>query len=289
MQKRFDIGAIDTEANISSENVCVVNHVKEDTPKSMTVMHHHPYYELYLIVSGQRKYFFNDKILILNPANAILIKPNEPHRAIPSKNIAYERYAVYVEATFMSKLLKYNSGIKQLFKKGVISLTEESFEEIIRIVKCIDAETENQSELHQNSIRNHLERIMLNMSFEKNRTQAEKIQMKNDVRLQAALDYITANYNKKITLEECAKKSFMSKSNFTRVFHKVLGINLKEYINTLRVKKATQLLVETDMSISEIAYEIGYDSLSHFGMIFKGMMGAPPKEYRKQNRQQTKT
>jgi len=73
--------------NVSPENSVVIDYLKTEGISTMPVMHCHPFYEIYILLSGKRKYFFHNKIIELYPHDVLIVKPNEAHRAIPLDNV----------------------------------------------------------------------------------------------------------------------------------------------------------------------------------------------------------
>ena len=100
--------------------------------------------------------------------------------------------------------------------------------------------------------------------------------------IEKAIRYIYNNYQKKLTLTEIAEICHMNPSYFSRLFKKTTGINLALYINTLRIKAASTLLMDTDMTIIEIANECGYENLQHFCEMFKKLKGVSARQFRKE-------
>ncbi len=100
-------------------------------------------------------------------------------------------------------------------------------------------------------------------------------------RIKDVLVYIDSNYQKTITLDELSKKGNISKFYLCRIFRDVLHISPIEYINKIRVEKATEFLRNTNMSISDIAFECGFNNISYFIKIFKKFMRTTPLKYRK--------
>lgn len=91
---------------------------------------------------------------------------------------------------------------------------------------------------------------------------------------------------KSMTMEQAAQMVNMSYHHFCRTFKKMFGSSFVEYKNFLRVQYAEQLLLETNKSITEIAEDINFGSLSYFNRMFKQINGISPSEYRskKQNK-----
>jgi AraC-like DNA-binding protein len=66
------------------------------------------------------------------------------------------------------------------------------------------------------------------------------------------------------------------------MFKKATGLNFTEYVSRVRVEKARNLLLNPNLRISEIAYEVGFQSLTHFNRVFKKITGQSPTDYRSQ-------
>lgn len=94
------------------------------------------------------------------------------------------------------------------------------------------------------------------------------------------LEYINQNYDAEMELNKCAKEFHMSPNHISRMFKKYLGKNFIAYLNELRIKKAQGLLRDTELSIKEIAYKVGYNNLNYFYKNFKKITGITPKMFR---------
>ena len=100
--------------------------------------------------------------------------------------------------------------------------------------------------------------------------------------LRKAENYILENYTRKISLKEIASVAGLSPPYFSTIFKEEMGENLSKYLNRLRVDKASRLLLETDMSLSEIAACCCFEDQSWFSKIFKAYTGISPGKYRNQ-------
>ena len=97
-----------------------------------------------------------------------------------------------------------------------------------------------------------------------------------------ARQYIEANSQEELSLAAVARQAGMSTFYFCKKFKKVTGVNFAHYVSGIRVEKAKNLLLNPNYRISEIAYEIGFQSLTHFNRVFKSIAGQSPTEYRQQ-------
>jgi AraC-like DNA-binding protein/ligand-binding sensor protein len=101
--------------------------------------------------------------------------------------------------------------------------------------------------------------------------------------LRKAERYIREHYTRKVSLQEVADVSGLSAPYFSTVFKEEMGENLSSYLNRLRVDRAVSLLMETGLSLSEIAGSCGFEDQSWFSKIFKIYTGMSPGKYRDQN------
>jgi AraC-like DNA-binding protein len=95
------------------------------------------------------------------------------------------------------------------------------------------------------------------------------------------ITYIHNNFAEDITAEQVAERVNMSYSFFARSFKAATGKTFKEYLNITRMNEAEQLLVNTDLPISEVAIRCGYNSVAYFTSLYKQYKGNTPRSERK--------
>lgn len=96
--------------------------------------------------------------------------------------------------------------------------------------------------------------------------------------------YLDINYAEKIKLRDVAKSFGIHPNYLTRIFHEKYGISPKQYLISLKLKKARRLLTTTELSVSVISSSLGFDDQLAFSKIFKKEFAVSPSEYRKQSR-----
>lgn len=112
-------------------------------------------------------------------------------------------------------------------------------------------------------------------------TTSEKILTRNSYeRLDSIIYYINTNLNKRITIVALATQMCLSADHFSKVFKKILGVSPNEYIQIKRIERAQFLLLTSNMSIIEIAEEVGIYHPSQFTRLFKKVAKCLPKDYR---------
>lgn len=99
--------------------------------------------------------------------------------------------------------------------------------------------------------------------------------------LKPAIEYIYKNKSENITVENMAKVCHISQSYFSRLFSKEMGDSFSNYISKLKINWAKELLEESDMSVSQISDELGFNEPGYFIKIFKKYEGVTPSVYRK--------
>ena len=99
--------------------------------------------------------------------------------------------------------------------------------------------------------------------------------------IDATVKYIKDNLIDVLTLESVAARAGFSPVHFHNIFKTAVGKTLHEFVEEQRIKKAVNLLITTDMTLTEIAYECGFSSQSYFSYAFKRKMGKAPREYAK--------
>ena len=98
--------------------------------------------------------------------------------------------------------------------------------------------------------------------------------------VQIVKDYIGTNYKEEISLTGVAQKVHVSSSYLSKIFKEETGVNFNNYVTNVRMDKAAELLLASDMSVDEIAKEIGYNTGHYFIKKFKQIYGTTPKNYR---------
>ena len=95
------------------------------------------------------------------------------------------------------------------------------------------------------------------------------------------LTWMAANYRSDIRLGQAAAMAGMTETSFSRFFKRNTGTTFTHYLGELRIAKACELLLQTDLAVTVISSEVGYDNLSNFNRIFKLSRKSTPAAYRK--------
>lgn len=115
------------------------------------------------------------------------------------------------------------------------------------------------------------------------RLKAYQRQSKNEG-IDLARRYLRQHFREPVSLEETASRIHYAPAYLSALFRKATGMTYTEYIQHLRIDEAKRLLTITERGVTEIASEVGFNSLTHFNRIFKKLEGCAPSSYRAQQR-----
>lgn len=131
-------------------------------------------------------------------------------------------------------------------------------------------------------IKSSLLYILATLSAHKLFTPTEKNLDKRVESIKTVLTYIKENYQEKIYIADLAGQVNLNEQYFCRLFKKAIGRSPMEYINEYRIKQTLRLLEETDLPVTEVCLECGYNNLGNFLREFRKYTGTTPLQYRKQ-------
>jgi AraC-like DNA-binding protein/ligand-binding sensor protein len=98
--------------------------------------------------------------------------------------------------------------------------------------------------------------------------------------IRRAKEFINEHQTEDLTLGQVAKAVNTSTFYFCKMFKKATGINFTDYLSRVRIEKSKNLLLNPNLRVSEIAFEVGFQSLTHFNRVFKRILGQSPTDYR---------
>ncbi len=96
-----------------------------------------------------------------------------------------------------------------------------------------------------------------------------------------AKQFIARNQDNAICLATVAKAVNTSTFYFCKLFKRATGLTFTEYLARVRIEKAKTLLLDPNQRVSEVAYEVGFQSLTHFNRVFRGIVRQSPTSYRR--------
>lgn len=264
----------------------LIERVKRDANYNKQKFHVHPYYEIGFLIKGSRNMTINHSIYKLKKGNAVFILAGELHKGYPIENNPgpIEWINVYFMEEYIEPFCEIfgKAQLLEFFKNNIIDIPigrREYLEDLLR--KMLD-EYNGVDELSNQLLKSYFSELMIFLiRCNKNNGGDILDYDENNKAIADAAEYIYFNYDKDITLEEVTTKFNMSKSYFSKRFKEVTGFGYKEYLISVRLKEACNLLLNTDKSITQIAFECGFNDSNYFGDAFRKAKGVSPHKYRK--------
>ena len=122
--------------------------------------------------------------------------------------------------------------------------------------------------------------LLLHYAEQEYRAESHAARPRNET-VEQICAYLAANYQQKFSLSEVAAKFYISPYYLSRLFRRVTGQSIVDYINGRRIEAAQKLLETTELSIGTVAEQTGFASAAHFRRVFRETMGTGPLQYRK--------
>ncbi|QLE01816.1 helix-turn-helix transcriptional regulator [Galbibacter sp. BG1] len=251
-------------------------------------VHYHSDYELKFIRNGKGiKRIIGSNIENIDDIELVLIGPHLLHGwetcEKQHKNI-YELTIQFQEDLFTEELLCRNimNNIRKLLYKSIYGVSF-SKETAIAIADEIQAAIKLEG---MDYFLKMISILQILASSKNQRILSSLINLKAEYKgvedIQKVYDYIHKNFARKITLDEMASLINMSHVSFNRFMKKHTGKTLIDYLNEVRIGQASQMLIEKDYTVSEIAYLCGYNSIANFNRVFKKIKQYTPTNYREE-------
>jgi len=267
--------------------------VKQNTDKrqrKLASWHVHPEIELVYVNKGKGKTHIGNHLSYFNNSQLILIGSNLPHNGFTDRLTAKGKETLiqfnpeffgdpFLNIPEMSQL----NGLFERAKKGILFKPKTKkkigpkieklvkFEGLKRVLKLLD-------------ILNDLAKVedytLLNADGFAFETEAQ-----DSAKIDIIFKHINNNFQNHISLDEIANEVSMTVPAFCRYFKKATGKTFTKIVNEYRVVHATKFLSESQMSITDVCYECGFNNFSHFNKQFKEITGYSASKYRGQMKQ----
>nr|WP_256366143.1 AraC family transcriptional regulator [Flammeovirga sp. SJP92] len=242
--------------------------------------HYHPEVELTYIAKGRGLRFVGDEVSTFEEGDFIWVAPNVPHQWVSSKEVEeVEAYVIQIDIQKLNQIPEIKSLLDLLDQNGS-GLNFTALKTKLKL-NCISLfqEDSNPKQLL----------ILLDLIHQLGKCKAEVIpMMKNSTqqivgneRLDIIHRFIFENYQQQIELDTLSTKVNMTKTSFCRWFKQAKGISFVTYLHQFRIEQACHLLKNSTLTKSQIAYEVGFDSISQFNRTFKKIKGVSPSEFSK--------
>lgn len=262
----------------------------QDTLEKST-WHYHNGFEINFILEGVGKRIIGDSIENFFPGDMIFIGQNLPHVWLADKHMESPS-GRYLETAYLQfdmtvlpdKLLnlpefKMVSKALRLAERG-IKIKDQTLNEVSKLLLEMPYMEKFQQMMHFFKI---LDCIGRSTAIEHlvSEEYAKKRFNTGNRRIVTIHEYMMNHYKEEIDLDKIADLVCMARSSLCRFFKSQMGTTIFEYLNQIKIELSCSLLRNPDLSILDVAFDSGFNNLSHFNKQFKKITQLTPSQYRK--------
>jgi AraC-like DNA-binding protein len=251
--------------------------------------HFHPEFEIHLIVATTGKMFVGDHIGGFGPGNLVLVGPNLPHNwvsEVPAGTaIAQRNLVLQFGQEFVSHCMQSFPEWRQVdalltdARRGVMFGAQTSAAIQPLFIELLGARGLRRIVLFMSM----LEMLVASTERELLASAAYQIDPTSfaSTRINHVLSYIGKNVASELRESDLAQLAGQSVSAFSRYFRRHTGLPFVQYVNRMRINLACQLLMDDELSVTDICYKVGFNNLSNFNRQFLSAKGMAPSKFRR--------
>lgn len=257
--------------------------------------------EIFYTLSGKGRYFIEDKIYTFEAGDLFVINNYELHKSQLIDGEPFEALIIMFNAN-LATAMQLDDGLNPLSlfyereSPHQLKTDSESRQKLETVFSQMKSEYEREEGFSLRSIAALLQWLLVELKRAYDRNEPlNSVGLHNSVHLKEVvshvLEYIDKHYCEDIKLSQVAAELCVSPSYLSREFKKDTGFSLVEFISSKRIRLAREMLLKSNLQVTEIATRVGYNNVTHFHWTFKKMVGISPGQYRKMyktyNRKQT--
>jgi AraC-like DNA-binding protein len=245
------------------------------------VPHVHAQYNILVRLDGPDGVFeFDDVLQILSPGRVLIFNPWQVHRKFPNMGVPTLFLSLLIEPKWLAALEPDLVGRpEELFPERLVEMTSEQQRFCEHLAEAITGNVTLDDATLEASVATFMRSLIHAHArpLHRNATLARA----SDARIRRAIQYLSAHVDENPSLGVVSAAVGMSRSRFFEQFKSCVGSSPQQYLDWLRVMRATHLLVETDKSVGDIAAELTFSEPTHFTRFFTQHVGLPPAEFRR--------
>lgn len=262
----------------------VIDHRIRHVNKNVPLTHSHQYNEIYFLQSGKCNVYIDNETYCLEDGSVLFIPAFKEHTFIYPFTQDIKRTVLYISTEQLNWYFNkdFKDEINNLFINKHLQLSRKSFSNLSNIFEKIQFEKyslDNMSELLTKAY--FFELIIYLIQCQRYTHNINQKTNLSNITIGEIVNFIENNYSRQLTLPEIAAQFGISESSLTKKIKIFTNMTFKEYLTKTRIEEAKSLLISSEKSITEIAYECGYNNSNFFGDVFKKAVGMSPSSYRK--------
>lgn len=244
-----------------------INYIQESVNRD----HGYKDYHWFQCNEGKGEIHINGQTLVLEKGSGLFIPKNEAHSYNP------------ISQRWLTDWFTFNGfAVRQLlnslgfYKHTIYNLYDSRFirEKIEQCIRAGNIATDHKK----------LSVMTYDLIISLDAHISNKSGQIRDKKINQVIEYINVKYNQLITIEDMANILHVTPQYLCRLFKSATGKRPFEYVNMVRIQKSKELMLNTDMTIQEISYSVGFETPSYYGKWFKQLENTTPGSFRKHYR-----
>lgn len=252
--------------------------------------HRHDFLEFSYVVNGSGHESINNEVHEMSPGTFTFVLPYQVHELFTPKGSHIHLYNCMFS---MDLLMESGSGeglLTLIDRRGAapyIQFRGTDNDKMKALVEDMYSEYRENKPWRQTMLQLRLKEILVlfdrirRSSGDQSHTESAIAEGRKNSSLWPIIHYIHQHYQDELTLSDLASRFSMSISRISEVIKETTGQTYVHFLRDLRIRHACGLLASTEMSVAEIAMEVGYGSYKTFSRVFRESKGLAPKDYRR--------
>lgn len=234
-------------------------------------LHWHEYLEFEMILSGEVMHMYNNHTYKLGTGDAYLMYYRDFHEITALTDVTV--YSLHFRSDMLSPQL---AGFLD-YNRFHCHLNTKERKHIQHLLDMLKQEHQDKKYGYHLLLKQYINEILIILI----RKSAIASDSTTPLPIQQAVSYLNEHFMEQITLRDLARRSALSPNYLGQLFRQQMNCTFREYLNLLRLKCACQLLDTSELSVKEIAFASGYQSVEYFLEVFHKNMQMTPTQYRK--------
>lgn len=243
-------------------------------------IHYHQNIEIFYILQGKMEIKIDDVSYQLGKGDFILINANKRHSVTGKENLLGARFEIDFHL-----LAEYMDTLQLMFWCNTVTDKNEAYRELRNLFdKILERyfEKDDKAALYLNSLYYEVLYLLTsNFMVKAEDVRLDREHSQDRIRIKQIQNYIQANYQKQISLNDLANRLFLTNAYLSRYIKKNIGLTFVEYLNNVRLFHAVDELLYTNKNITHIAMDNGFPTSAAFTKAFRDVYKEAPSEYRK--------
>lgn len=258
---------------------------KWDTDLTDVELHHHDFYEVDFLISGDVTYVIESRVYHVQPGQMLIINPRELHQVYIQSNAApYERYMLWIAPGLLQSLSSDQTDLCRCFDMSrpnygnLLHLSAEQQRTIPAMMEALLHEQEQPAYGSDLLRQNLLTELMVHINRLANLPATVMEDAGGETVVAQVINYINTHYHEPLSLDSLAERFFVSKYHLSHEFTKQMGTGIYQFIQRKRLLIARQLMAQGQKPV-EVYALCGFGDYPAFFRAFRKIYGLSPREY----------